>query len=279
MRTRSSCAPPIVLLYLLLGAAAAWSQTSVRRFACDQPAAGTVITTDRPSFTNSSTVVPCLSLQVENGLLESAIAGQRAWDLPETSLRLGLTNSTELRITVPDYLQNTNPGIGFKTGLGDLALGAKQQLGPLHHFDLSLIAYVTLPTGAHATSSGGYDPALQLPWSRKLSPNWTTLGMLSILWPTQTQARTTRRNVTGQTTLLVDRQLTKPWDAFIEYAGSFPERGAPQHTLHLGTSYKLSPRQQVDVRGGVGFAGYPADHIFGFGYSIRFDLQGTRPAL
>jgi hypothetical protein len=57
--------------------------------------------------------------------------------------------------------------------------------------------------------------------------------MFSTYWPTQGD----RRNVTGQATLLFDRQLTRPWDAFVEYAGSFPERGAPQHILPFRTAY------------------------------------------
>jgi hypothetical protein len=27
------------------------------------------------------------------------------------------------------------------------------------------------------------------------------------------------RNLTGESTILLDRQLTGPWDAFVEYAG------------------------------------------------------------
>ena len=73
---------------------------------------------------------------------------------------------------------------------------------------------------------------MQLPWSRALSPNWTAAGMLSVYWPTEPG----RRNVTGETTFLMDRQLTKTWDAFVEYAGDFPEQGGPRHLMHFGTA-------------------------------------------
>ena len=33
--------------------------------------------------------------------------------------------------------------------------------------------------------------------------------------------------MTGETTFLIDRQLTKTWDAFVEYAGDFAEQGGP----------------------------------------------------
>jgi len=91
-----------------------------------------------------------------------------------------------------------------------------------------VILFLSFPTGADTVSSGGYDPGLQVPWSRALSANWTAAGMFSVYWPTQGRTR----NVTGESTFLVDRQLTKPWDAFVEYAGDFPELGGPRHLLH-----------------------------------------------
>ncbi len=190
----------------------------------DQPASADAagpISTDRPAITNSSVVVPAGSFQVENGFLETGSHGQSVLDVPESLVRFGLTKKTELRFTAPDYFHNLTTGNGVGSGFGDLALGVKQQLGPAHGFDVSVIAFLSLPTGANGVSSGGYDPGLQVPWSRALSANWTAAGMFSVYWPTQGRVR----DVTGESTLLFDRQLTKPWDAFIEYAGDFPEVG------------------------------------------------------
>jgi len=77
------------------------------------------------------------------------------------------------------------------------------------------------------------------------------------------------RNVTGETTFLFDRVLTGKWDAFAEYAGSFPERGGPRHLLHFGTAFKLTPRQQIDLHVGVGVSSAAPDHFAGIGYSFR----------
>jgi hypothetical protein len=127
-----------------------------------------------------------------------------------------------------------------------------------------------MPAGAHSVSSHGYDPQVQLPWSRQISTNWTAAGMLSVYWPTQGATR----NVTGQTTFLLDRQLTRPWDAFVEYAGNFPERGGPQHIIHLGTAYKIAPEQQLDFHAGFGLSSAAVAHFIGFGYSFRFQVSG-----
>ena len=146
----------------------------------------------------------------------------------------------------------------MNSGFGDLTIGMKQQLGPTPGgFDVSLVISLSLPTGASAISSDGYDPS-QLPWSRALSSNWTAAGMLSVYWPTDQGRRTT-----GETTFLMDRQLTKTWDAFVEYAGDFPEQGAPRHLVHFGTAYKPTPHQQLDLHAGWGLSSAAVDHFIG----------------
>jgi Putative MetA-pathway of phenol degradation len=147
-------------------------------------------------------------------------------------------------------------------------LGFKQQLGPIHGFDVSLIPSVSLPTGAHAISSHGYDPTVQLPWSRSLTKSWTVAGQFGVTWPTDLG----RRNPAGQGSLYVDRQLTSPWDAYIEYSGTFPQRGGPQHLIDFGTAYKPTPHQQLDFHCGFGLSSATPDSSIGFGYSVRFKM-------
>ena len=231
------------------------------------PGSEIVISTDRPSVANSSVVVPQGGLQFENGLLVTHTQGQFVLDLPETSVRYGLLDKTELRLTVPDYFYNLPNGTGATSGFGDIAIGVKQQLGPLPgSFGLSVIFFLSLPSGANAISSHGYDPAFQLPWSRKLSDHWTLAGQVAFYWPTQAG----KRNFTGETTFYLDRQLTKPWDAFVEYAGDFPERGDARQLLHFGTAYKLARHHQIDFHVAVGLSRAAPDSFVGFGYSFLF---------
>jgi hypothetical protein len=252
----------VLLLYLLA--------TALARATTPEPCgahAQDPIATDRPQITSSSIVVPCGSLQFENGFQETSNAGQRTFDLPETSVRFGIPGKTELRFGVPDYFWNQETTSGFGTGLGDLSIGFKQQVGPTKHgFDLSLIPSLSLPTGANALSSHGYDPTVQLPWSRALTKTWTAAGMFSVAWPTQGP----RRNLTGQASMYFDRQLAQPWDAYIEYSGSFPQRGGPQHQIDFGTAYKISARQLLDFHCGFGLSVAVPDHSIGVGYSVRF---------
>jgi hypothetical protein len=237
----------------------------------DQPAP--VITTDRPAITDSSIVVPRGDLVLENGFAETASQGQRSFDSPETLARFGLTSKTELRFNPPDYFNNFNTGTGFGSGLGDLSLGVKQQLVVTSAgFDGALIVTLSFPTGANAVSSHGYDPQTLLPWSHPISTNWTAAGMLALFWPTQGTAR----NLTGQVSFLLDRQITSRWDTFTEYAGDFPQRGGPQHLLHIGTAFKVTRNQQLDFHVGFGLSSAAVDHFIGFGYS--FQVQAIRRA-
>jgi hypothetical protein len=254
---------PALLLSACLGTLALQAQAQK----CGSDAQST-IATDRPQITSSSIVVPCGSLQFENGFLVTGNGGQQT-DFPETAVRFGVAKKTELRLGVPNYYYNFNTGSGFTNGFGDLSLGFKQQLGPTPgKFELALIPSLSLPTGADLISSHGYDPTVQLPWSHGLGKHWTAAGMFSLMWPTQSG----RRNLTGQASMYFDRQLTRPLDAWAEYSGSFPQRGGPQHIIDFGSSYKLSPPQQLDFHASFGLSAATSDYPIGLGYSFRLQL-------
>jgi hypothetical protein len=211
--------------------------------------------------------VPAGTFQAENGVLDTGNQGHRTLDFPETLIRVGVGPSTELRFTAPDYYQDSVTPTGPRSGFGDLLVGFKQQFHSAQDgFEVSAIVSLSIPTGAAAISTHGYDPSFQLPWSRQVSSNWTAAGMLTVYVPTENGSH----RVVGESTFLLDRQLTKAWDAFTEYAGDFPQSGGPRHLLHFGTAYKIAPRQQLDLHVGVGLSAAAPDHFVGIGYSFRF---------
>src|SRR5271165_6006904 len=261
MQTRTSRA---LLAFILAGLAPLHGQNQTASDNTPPP-----IVTDRPTVTNSSIVVPSGSLQAENGFLETDREGQNIADGPETLLRFGVATKTELRFTVPDYYYGLNGGGG--SGFGDLSIGVKQQLGPTRGgFDVSATLFLSFPTGADAVSSGGYDPGLQVAWSHGLSSKWTVAGMLSLYWQTQDH----RRDLTGESTILLDRLLARPWDVIVEYVGDFPERGGTRQLLHFATELRLGKHQlqQLDFHYGVGLSSAAVDHFIGIGYSFRFQV-------
>ena len=223
-----------------------------------------VISTDRPSVAASSVVVPRGAVQLENGVTDTASEGQHTFDGPESLLRVGMTTNTEVRLTLPNYVRPN--GTDSSSGATDLVIGVKQQIGRgVKRFDVSLIVSLGLPTGSDAVSTHGYDPSIQVPWSRGISSKLTLAGMLSLYAPTEGD----RRNVTGETTFVLTRQLTARWDGFVEYAAAFPEDGGQRHLLHMGSGFKTTRDQQIDVHVGIGLSSAAADWLVGAGYSFR----------
>lgn len=230
------------------------------------PSTGHEIVTDRPDVTESSIVVPKGSWQIENGMTWTSGHGTQTFDLSESLMRFGASTRTEVRIVVPNYLGGISGPDA--TGFGDIALGMKQQLGPLPGgLDLSMIVAVNLPTGASGVSSHGYDPFIKFPWSKELKAGWSIGGMQSVFWNTESG----KRNGLWEPTLYVEKELTKPWDAFAEYAGDFAQRGGPKEIAHFGTAYRVTPKQQVDFHFGFGLTHRAPSHFFAVGYSLRID--------
>ena len=231
------------------------------------PAADSEIVTDRPDITESGTVVPSGSLQFENGLTWTEDRGHTILDLSETLVRFGIDGRSELRVVVPNYSEGLT-GRASTSGFGDIALGMKQQLGPLPgDFDLSVIVALSVPTGADRISSHGYDPFTKFPWAKELKRGWSIGGMESLFWYTEDR----RRNLTGESTFYIEKRITKPWDVFAEYGGDFQQRGGSKEVAHFGSAYKITPKSQIDFHFGFGLSQVTPDRFFAVGYSFRID--------
>ena len=222
------------------------------------------IVTDRPDVTESSIVVPKGTLQIENGATWTSTHGSKTYDLSESLMRLGIGTRTEIRVDLPNYSGSiARSGVA---GFGDFSLGFKQQIGPLPGgVDLAVIVALSMPTGAKRVSSHGYDPFVKLPWSKELRNGWSVGGMQSLFWNTEDG----RRNGDWQPTFYLEKAITKPWDAFVEYAGDFRQRGAPAEIAHFGTAYRYTANQQVDFHFGFGISRAAPAKFFAVGYSYR----------
>jgi hypothetical protein len=138
-----------------------WQQDHRRRVA-----EGTMIETDRPSFTLSPTIVPQGWVQLETGFITASTWNERdefsRTDIPELDLRVGILPRIELRIQwggVADYSRPiryngpAGPAIdGLRThedGSSNIAVGLKYQVSqPAGWIPQSaLVADLILPTG------------------------------------------------------------------------------------------------------------------------------------
>ena len=227
------------------------------------------IVTDRPDVTESSLVIPKGSVQFENGITWTKNHGDQVLDLSETLIRVGLLNRTEIRLVVPNYIANLTRS-SAPAGFSDIAIGMKQQLGPLPgHFDLSVIVAVSLPTGAARVSSHGFDPFVKFPWSRDLRNGRSIGGMQSLFWNTQGA----KRNLTWEATFNLEKEITNRCSVFVEYAGDFPRLSGSQQIAHLGAAYRITRTQQLDSHVGFGLSPNSLGRFFAIGYSIRFEKR------
>lgn len=92
--------------------------------------------------------------------------------------------------------------------------------------------------------------------------------MFSLYGPTQNHSH----NLTGESTILLDRQLTAPWDAFVEYVGHLRNAAERASLFSSELQLKLGKRQQqqLDFHVGVGLTSAAMNHFIGVGYSFRF---------
>ena len=228
---------------------------------------GEEIVTDRPDITESAIVVPKASLQVENGITWTNNRSNSALAICQTLLRLGIRDHTELRLVLPAYVQSIS-GAHDSSGISDIAVGFKRQLGPLPGgIDVSLIVATSLPTGGSVQTTHRADPFFKIPWSRELGEGWSIGGMASLFWPTEEG----RRNLTWEPTFVVEREITRSLDAFIEYGGDYPQRGGSRQIIHFGTAYRINSTNQLDFHFGFGLSPATPRNFFAAGYSFRVD--------
>ena len=252
---------------LRLAAFVATSLTCVESFAaaaeCTQPDAP--IETDRPDVTNSPIVVPAGSLQSENGIDTSRDHGADISNGTNSRWRLGIAPCLEVLVDVPNYVA-TLRGVG-PSGFGDVAPAVKWQISPLPgKFDLSLTVGAALPTGATGVAGPGVQPYVQVPWSIDLGADWALNGMETGFF-----APSSDRKFIYQSTLVIEKDITKRLFAFVEYVGNFPSDGGDNQFINSGAGYLIDDRQQIDFHVGFGLDRNAPSYFFGLGYSFRID--------
>jgi hypothetical protein len=235
-------------------------------FAADGcPNSADEISTDRPDVTNSSVVVPYGSLQVENGVDWTVRQGSNVVSGTETRLRLGVARCTEVLADVPTYFYSLNSRAS--SGFSDFVVSVKRELPVPLGFHLSATGGLGFPTGAAKVSSHGYDPYIQLPWSRPITDDWSLHGMFTVTWFTSQHTI----NPTFEPTLSLERALGPASDLFIEYVGDCPNHARPSQILDGGGSWRVTKVEQIDFHAGFGLNRGSPGHFFGVGYSFRLD--------
>lgn len=51
---------------------------------------------------------------------------------------------------------------------------------------------------------------------------------------------------------MAEKEIAGPWSVFVEYAGDFAQQGGSKQITHVGTAYRITPKQQIDFHLGFG---------------------------
>ncbi len=221
---------------------------------------------DRPGFTNGSDTVAPGHLQIEIGVTrtqnQAATGGGQATDAPETLLRTGIDSKTELRLTLPNSLWPSGGNSGFTDG----AIGLRRKIYQSSTLKIALTPTLTVPLKTAVTSSGHFDPSLDLSGQLSSGARWSVQSNLILSYPTQSGRRLADYTGTAETSYALSGSLS----AFLDYFYDAPVGSAPSPIADGGLAYALTKNMQIDLETGRGLGGSVPTQFYGGGLVVVF---------
>jgi hypothetical protein len=214
-------------------------------------------------------LVPARSLQLEHGLGATFQRSSFNVDLPESLLRLGVTDRLELNFLSSDavYQPSRRPHISSLQTM-DPMLGAKIGVGKANSaFPRSATLSLSFPMGGSTWTSGTYDPGTVLVWTQAIGKASFLNEVVGATLTTVDQARRT----TWAPSIAGGRSLTADFGIFAEYAPTVLANRSSNYVIDGGFAVVHRKLTQFDVR-----TGYLRDSggfhtLLSLGYSFRLD--------
>jgi hypothetical protein len=231
------------------------------------------LVTDRPDFTESSSVVGSGVLQLESGITYSSFQnGTDVTTIPEILARWGVAKKLELRFLLPTYSRESGGG-GNASGFLSSGVGFKYELaqgggsGFLGGMEAAVIAATTIPTGTSDLASSKWQPSAALAASWEFAPNVGIGTNLGVARPADDDNRYT----TVWASVAVGVGLNKATSVFFELYGFNREedRGPNTATFQTGLVYLFNNDLQADVRVARRLTDRGVDCLAGAGISWR----------
>ncbi len=261
---------------------------SARIRASRAAAAGDPLITDRPDFTEASSVVGLGVVQLETGYTfiyrddEFDQSITQTHSFPETLLRVGLHEGVELRI-ISNYLWEENIDAGVRStpeGGTPVGLGFKFQLLRNDGWvpETALISGIVVESGAKEFRTEDTDFNMVLLYSWELPCGWTLGGNSGFTTFTEDirigRGATDRDgHVTFFQSVAMGTSLTDAIGMYVEYFGLYSEgrrENFPANFVDGGFTYLLNNDVQFDIRVGTGLNDHADDLFTGAGVSLRF---------
>lgn len=237
-----------------------------------------VISTDRGSFGDSTSIMPPFRFNLETGVTaawrDREGAERQVINGPEVLARMGLLEDRlEFRAIWSGYVDSREDAAGgartTADGLADVILGLKlkclDQDGWVPR--TVLIAQTYLGTG-NAEVTGGVDPTVKAAFSWDLGDGWALLGNAGVSWPSDSEDHFTQ----GLGSILVSYAIAEETTLFAEYYATFPiaRDDDAAHAVDFGVWQRLGPSIQLDARVGFGLNDAADDVLIGAGISFLF---------
>jgi hypothetical protein len=251
------------------------SQPQTNPTAATQPL---TISTNRPSFNDTTGIVPIGHFQLETGYTftfrDRDGLETQTHNAPELLGRIPLLEDRlELQLGTSGYVwSRTDSGSGFDSteGLSDMTVGLRFKVTDQDHWlpRIALQATTTTGLGTDGISNQDVEPTFKLIWSYDLGDGWGVYGNLGVGYLTSGSDRFTQ----SQAGFCLTKTLSDKWAVYGEYYVFGPAgKGADAaHYVDFGAAYLITPRVQLDGRVGFGL-GDEANSVFtGFGVSFLF---------
>lgn len=220
---------------------------------------------DRPHIADSSVNVPKGLYLQENGFQQTYPGRGGMFDIPETLMRLGVLERTELRFNVPDYILTRVQGQTIQNGVGDIQVGFKHRLMKIPgRFQLAVNPYISIPTGSHNITSNHVDPNIKFPFSYQINERWDIEGMESFFFATINN----NRNTDWQHSIVLNRSWGRQTNVYFEYVSDVVTYGRSSNLVHFGGAYRPNRRNQIDCQFGFRLNNAAPIAFFGLGYSF-----------
>ncbi len=230
--------------------------------------------TDRPDQTESSTVVPHKSMQIETGFVmennETGFIEQKSFAYNTTLLRYGLLENFELRLGM-EYLEeivsikNTDTTNTY-SGLSPIYAGFKIKIADEDGWkpEIAFLGGLVLPFTAHNDFKPEYSAAnMRFSFAHTLSDRFSIGYNLGAEWDGETAVPAYFYSAA------LGIGLTDNLGGFVEGYGLISEVSDSEHLIDAGFTYLLLPNFQLDLSGGIGLNENAVDNFLSFGLTYR----------
>lgn len=260
---------------LCLVSCAAFAQTEKAPESID------IISSDRPGFVESSTVMKSGRFQLESGVgltrSRQSTARELSTNLPYLS-RYGVAENWELRLESDGWTQTqtrqNNQSLMRQRGFSDLAVGIKWHMQDGDENTgkpaIAWLAHLDLTTGSTAFRGSAPSPSLRIVAEWELPQDFNFAMMPGVAWEKNDASHRYSKGILGFT---IGHAINNNWNAYLELSG---EQLAAKHnggsiiSYGAGVSCIVTRDVQLDFSLAKLWSGNAPNLQAGLGFSLRF---------